>query len=117
MPRAAYKPVYVADEEPSSTGGETVPEIEWRGAAFHPSPDRSSGFDAQPLHEGFGGIETRFFELGDQMSVSIDTPMTITWEGEQKGMRKLQAGWLLGVCAIVLGILLGVTAFVIHMMR
>jgi hypothetical protein len=94
MPRTAHKPVYVPDEDPSS------------------------GFDPQPLHEGFGGIETRFFELGDQMSVPIDdTSVAMTWDGEQKAMRKWHAGWLLGVSAIVLGILLGVTAFVIHMMR
>jgi len=87
MPRAAHKPVYVPDEEPSS--------------------------------EGFGGIEARFFELGDQMSVPIDdtSMVAMTWDGEQKAMRKSQAGWLLGVSAIVLGILLGVTALVLHMMR
>lgn len=132
MSRAAYRRVYVSLEAPTSTETETArrtvrkptQETARRGTVLRSTSARVSELPQETeidgecdiAQGGFGRIEARFFELGEEMSRLKSASGLMLWEGEWKGGRNLRGGWL-GVSAIVLGILFGVTAFVIHAMR
>jgi len=102
----------------------TAQQTARRGTVMRSTSCKVSELDQEPevdleceiAHGGFGRIEARFFELGEEMSKLKSASGLMLWEGEWKGGRNLRGGWL-GVSAIVLGILFGVTAFVIHAMR
>lgn len=132
MSRAAYRRVYVSLEAPTSTetetarktAGQAVRPTARRGTVLRSTSARVSELpqetevdsESDIAQGGFGRIEARFFELGEEMSKLKSASGLMLWEGEWKGRRNLRGGWL-GVSAIVLGILFGVTAFVIHALR